>query len=307
MYNKTDYVKGKGNKMKEKIHFYVPDFYSNAPLYVLLADFIEHIPQWFYDDFDIAAAYGSFPNCIWNGGRTSFGSVEADSMEKIVEELNKRNIAVRHTFTNPLIEEKHLSDIFANICLQVADNGKNEVLVNTQVMEDYVRANYPSYKVISSTTKCLKTIKEVEDELKKDYYLVVLDSALNVDPAIFNIEGKERLELLVDHACRVDCPNRTAHYKDVGKSQLSYRNSKFKCPYIGATFEDIMKREHSITREMMNEKFIPGGIRHFKLDGRAFAAEKLVDSILYFMVKPEYRSKVKEIIKKEVYKNQNVW
>lgn len=293
--------------MSDKIHFYVPDFYKNAPLYILLADFIEHIPQWFYDDFDIAAAYGSFPNCIWNGGRTSFGFVDADAMDKIVEELNKRNIAVRHTFTNPLIEEKHLNDIFANVCLKAADNGKNEVLVNTKVIEDYVRTNYPSYKIISSTTKCLKTIREVEEELEKDYYLVVLDSSLNNNPEIFNIKGRDRLEVLVDHGCRVDCPNRTAHYIDVGKNQMEYRNSKFQCPHISATFEDIMKREHSITREAMNEKFVPGGFKHFKLDGRAFGPKKLVDGLLYFMVKPEYQDKMRDIIKKEVYKNQEVW
>lgn len=293
--------------MSEKIHFYVPDFYNNAPLYILLADFIEHIPQWFYDDFDIAAAYGSFPNCIWNGGRTSYGHVDADAMDKIVTELNKRNIAVRHTFTNPLIEEKHLSDIFANICLKAADNGKNEVLVNTQVIEDYVRTNYPSYKIISSTTKCLKTIEAVEAELEKDYYLVVLDSSLNLNPDIFNIAKRDKLEVLVDHGCRVDCPNRVNHYIDVGKKQLEFRHSKVQCQYISASFEDIMKREHSITRQLMNEKFVPGGFKHFKLDGRAFGAEKLVDSLLYFMVKPEFRDKLKDIIKKEIYKNQNVW
>lgn len=293
--------------MSEKIHFYVPDFYMNAPLYILLADFIEHIPQWFYDDFDIAAAYGSFPNCIWNGGRVTFGAVEADTMEKIVTELNKRNIAVRHTFTNPLIEEKHLDDIFANICLKVTDNGKNEVLVNTQIIEDYVRKNYPSHKIISSTTKCIKTIPEVEKELAKDYYLVVLDSSLNNNPEIFQIEERGRLEVLVDHICRVDCPNRTNHYIDIGNSQLNFRNSKFQCPYNKASFEDILKREHSITREQINEVYVPAGFRHFKLDGRAFPPEKLVDSMLYYMVLPEFREKVKAIIKKEVYKNQHVW
>lgn len=293
--------------MKEKIHFYVPDFYNNAALYILLADFIEHIPQWFYDDFDIAAAYGSFPNCIWNGGRTIFGSINADSMDKIIEELNKRNIAVRYTFTNPLIEEKHLNDTFSNICLQCADNGKNEVLVNTQVIEDYVRANYPSFKIISSTTKCIKTIEAVEEELDKDYYLVVLDSSLNIDPKIFDIKKRDRLELLVDHVCRVDCPNRTAHYIDVGKSQLTFRNSKFSCPHNAGGFDEVMKRQHSITRQMLNEKFVPGGFKHFKLDGRTFPPEKLVDSLMYFMVRPEFRDKVKGIIKKEIYGNKDVW
>lgn len=291
----------------EKIHFYVPDFYRNATLYMLMADFIKNVPQWFYDDFDIAAAYGSFPNCIWNGGRTTLDYVNRPLMDRVVEELNKRDIAVRFTFTNPLIEEKHLNDTFANLCLECANNGKNEVLVNTQVLEDYIRENYPDFKIISSTTKCLKTIEEVEKELDKDYYLVVLDSSLNNDPGIFDIKKRDRLEVLVNHSCRVDCPNRSKHYIEIGKAQLEFRNPKIDCPYVSASLEDMMKRDHSITRERMNEQFIPGGYKHFKLDGRAFTPADLVNSLMHYMVRPEYREKLKEIIKKEIYKNQNVW
>lgn len=293
--------------MNEKIHFYVPDFYKNAALYILLSDFLEHIPQWFYDDFDIAAAYGSFPNCIWNGGRTSYDYVNRHVMDQIVNELNQRGIAVRFTFTNPLIEEKHLNDTFANICLECANNGKNEVLVNTQVIEDYVRTNYPDFKIISSTTKCLRTIEDVEAELDKDYYLVVLDSSLNNDPRIFDIKKRDRLEVLVDHGCMVNCPNREAHYLEIGKSQLAFCNPKINCPHVSATFEEIMAREHSITRSRMKDQFIPGGIKHYKLDGRSFPPQKLVESLLHFMVLPEYHDKVRDIIKKEIYQNQNVW
>ena len=57
----------------------------------------------------------------------------------------------------------------------------------------------------------------------------------------------------------------------------------------------------------MKEKYIPGGFRHFKLDGRVFKPEKLVDSLLYYMVRPEFRPRVKEIIKKEIYDNRAVW
>ncbi len=292
---------------KEKVHFYVPDFYRNAPLYILLADFLEHVPQWFYDDFKISAAYGSFPNCIWNGGRVYFDNINRPIMDKVISEMNKSGIAVRYTFTNPLLEEKHMSDTFANICLEAADNGMNEVLVNTQVMEDYVRKNYPSYKIISSTTKCLTTIESVEAELDRDYYLVVLDSALNNDPKIFDIKKRDRLELLVDHACRVNCPNRQNHYRLVGASQLSFEDKNFACEYHGASFADIMKREHSISRERLMQQYIPGGFKHFKLDGRAFPPEKLVDSLLYFMVLPEFRPKMKEIIKKEIYQDKPVW
>lgn len=293
---------------KEKFHFYVPGFCENLGLYAMLSDFIEHIPQWFYDDFKISAAYGTFPGCIWNGGRAIYGGVSYPSMKKTVDELNKRGIAVRFTLTNPLIEEKHLSDTYANMCLKAADNGQNEILVNTQIIEDYVRKTYPSYKILSSTTKCLKTVEEVEAELEKDYYLVVLDSALNDDEKIFSIEKRDRLEMLVDHRCRRNCPIRVQHYNASGLAQLTFGEKEApKCTYVLRSFEDLSHSENFITREMITNKYVPGGFKHFKLDGRTFSKEILVDSLLYYMVLPEYREKMKAIIKKEVYNNADVY
>lgn len=296
-----------GNQ-KEKFNFYLPDFYRYGTLYAMLSDFIEHIPEWFYDDFKISAIYGSFPNCIWNGGRAYYGAINRPAMVSVINELNKRGIAIRYTFTNPLLEEKHLSDTFSNICLELADNGKNEVLVNTQVIEDYVRKNFPSYKIISSTTKCLKTFDLVEKELAKDYYLVVLDSALNKDERVFSLEGRDRLELLVDHGCRLDCPNRERHYIASGLAQLTFDETHFPaCPHVVHDFNGLMTKENFITREMITEKYVPNGIKHFKLDGRSFQVEKFIDSVLYYMVKPEYSEKLKGIIKKEVFLNADVW
>jgi len=294
---------------KEKFHFYAPGFFENYATYIILADFIEHMPQWFYDDFKISAIYGCFPNCIWNGGRTTYGAINRPMMEKIVEEFNKRDIAIRYTFTNPLLEEKHMVDFYGNVLLDVANNGKNEVLVNAPAMEAYVRKNYPDYKIISSTTKCIRTIEGVAEELKKDYYLVVLDSALNRDPKAFELEERGRLELLVDHGCRLNCPNREAHYRASGIAQLTYDTPKFiTCPYVGhPDFADIMTRENFISREDITNVYYPGGFRHFKLDGRSFPPEKFIDSLMYYMVLPEYREKIKAIIKKEVYHDQNVW
>ena len=292
----------------KKNNYYVPGFFENATLYCLVADFIEHIPQWFYPDVKISAVYGCFPNCIWNGGRTVYGSINRPIMVKTIEELNKRGIAVRYTFTNPLLEEKHMSDIYSNVLLEVADNGMNEVLVNTQVIEDYVRKNYPNFKIISSTTKCLRTIDLVKKELDKDYYLVVLDSALNKNEEIFSIEKRDRLELLLDHGCRLDCPLREKHYRACGEAQLTFDTTHFPpCQHVVHEFKDLMTRDNFISRELMDEKYIPSGFQHFKLDGRSFQVPKLVDSILYYMVKPEYREKMKAIIKKEVYMNADVF
>lgn len=300
-----------GNKKEEKdaiapftgkSHYYVADFFRNAALYAMFADFMEHIPQWFYEDVQISAAYGSFPNCIWNGGRTLLGDINKTRMINTVEELNKRGIAVRYTFTNPLIEEKHLGDTFANICMEVANNGQNEVLVNSPALEEYLRKNYPNFKYISSTTKCLKTIEEVEAELEKDYYLVVLDSSLNNHDEIFKMKNRDRIEVLVDHACRVDCPNRVNHYIASGQAQLNYDISQFpRCRAVERSFEELKDNGSFISREMITGKYNQAGFRHFKLDGRSFEPKKLVDSLMYYFVKPEFQDKMREIIQKEIY------
>lgn len=296
------------NVSKEKFNFYLPGFYENLTLYALLADFIEHLPQWFYDDFKIGAVYGCFPNCIWNGGRAIYGGINRPLMIKAIEEMNSRGIPIRYTFTNPLLEEKHMSDTFGNVCLELANNGMNEVLVNTPVIEEYMRKNFPNYKLISSTTKCLRTVDLVEAELEKDYYLVVLDSALNKNEKIFDLKERGRLELLVDHGCRYDCPNREKHYIASGTAQLTYDTTKFPpCPNLVRTFDELKVRENFISREEITEKYYPNGFRHFKLDGRSFETEKLVDSIIYYMVKPEYHVTMKNVIRKEVYMNKTDW
>lgn len=288
--------------LPQKNHYYIADFYRNAALYLMLSDFLEHIPEWFYEDVEFSAAYGSFPNCIWNGGRTLLGDINKTRMIKTVEEFNKRGIAVRYTFTNPLIEKKHLDDTFANICMEVANNGKNEVLVNSPVLEEYIRERYPNFKLISSTTKCLMSLDQINAELDKDYYLVVLDSSLNNKEEIFTIPKRDRLEVLVDHGCRVDCPNRQAHYIASAQAQLNYDVCQFlHCPHVERTFEQLKQNGSFITREMITGKYNEAGFRHFKLDGRSFGNEKLLDSLMYYFVKPEYQDKMRGIIQKEIY------
>ena len=68
-----------------------------------------------------------------------------------------------------------MNDKFSNEMIRLADNGFNEAIVNTAVMEDYMRKNYPDYKLTSSTCKQIRTIDGVIAELEKDYSLVVLD------------------------------------------------------------------------------------------------------------------------------------
>lgn len=285
------------------VNFYLPDFYTNFRLIIMLADLMKQSPEFFFDDIKIGAVYGCFPGSIWNGGRVVLGSCTKQEINYVITELNNRDIAVRFTFTNPLLEKQHLFDTFCNLCLELGNNGKNEVLVNSLLLEDFIRKMYPNYPILSSTTKCIKNIEAIHQELEKDYALVVLDSAMNNTEELFTLKHKEKIELIANHYCQDDCPLRKEHYNAVGKCQLEFSEVDFPaCNNINRDFYQVMQNRSFITTNDIFGRYRACGFVNFKLDGRGFNKYKVLESFVYYLVKPEYRDKVRLLILKKVYK-----
>ena len=285
------------------LNFYLPDFYNNASLICFIDDLMKNAPQYFYEDIRIGAAYGSFPGAIWNGGRVVWGIETRNNMAKIIKNYNDRGIAVRHTFTNPLITEEYVLDRYCNMILELSYNGMNEVIVNTPQLEEYIRNKYPEFKFISSTTKCLENLDAIRAELQKDYYLVVTDSSLNNTDELFSLEPKDKIEVLVNHYCQDHCPRRQAHYNAIGKAQLEYSELEFPpCKYTARSFYKIMENRSFITTDMVFGKYKNAGFKHFKVDGRAHAARNIIDSFLYYLVKPDHRDDLRLFILQEFHK-----
>jgi hypothetical protein len=278
----------------KRINIFLPGFYENFRSIIFLHDWMEQEPELFNDGMRIAAAYGCFPGNIWNGGRVIIGIASKDDIQYAIQEYNSRGIAIRYTYTNPCLQQFHLLDTYCNLCMQLADNGKNEVLVNSDILEDFIRINYPNYKIISSTTKCLYDLKLIEDELEKDYHLVVLDSAMNNTEKLFELNHKEKIELIVNHYCADNCPRRKEHYKLVGEAQLEYDSVVFPCENIKRSFLEIQKNSSFISPEMIYDKYLNAGFHNFKLDGRGFKRDKVLESFAFYLAKPEYRSMVQE-------------
>jgi collagenase-like PrtC family protease len=277
-----------------RINIFLPGFYENFRLIISLHDWMEKEPEIFNDGMKISAAYGCFPGNIWNGGRVIIGAATKEDILYAVQEYNSRGIAIRFTYTNPCLERIHLFDTYCNLCMELADNGKNEVLVNSDLLEEFIRGAYPNYKIISSTTKCLYDLELIQKELEKDYHLVVLDSSLNNTEQLFALDHKEKIELIVNHYCADSCPRRMEHYKHVGEAQLEYAMVNFPCDNIKRTFQEIQSNKSFISPDMIYDKYVKAGFHNFKLDGRGFKKEKVNESFAYYLAKPEYRTMVQE-------------
>ena len=97
--------------------------------------------------------------------------------------------------------------------MAMANNGMNECIVMSPILEDYIRHNYPKYKLTSSTCKRITDPAKLEEELGKDYSIVVVDYDFNNNFEVLEkLPRKQDCELLVNACCEPGCPRRSAHY-----------------------------------------------------------------------------------------------
>ena len=272
-----------------KIYWHLPGFCSFRLLNQLIINLMRDYPEKFRENYQIGSVYGTFPGAIWNGGRAVIGIAGKKDIENILFGYNSKGIPVRFTWTNSLLEEKHLQDTYCNLIMKMADNGLNQVLVNTQVLEEYIRREYPKYKLISSTTKRITDKELLQKELLKDYYLVVLDYDLNHEEAVLkDLEPYAgRIEILVNEVCVPGCPKREEHYRQQSQMQLEFDvNTAFSCPNLSQTrsFEQCKSRPAFISNEEIGS-YIDRGFVNFKIAGRGMPVDYVKESYLYFLVK----------------------
>ena len=290
--------------MENKIYWHLPGFSVFRDLNLTIIDLMKEYPNSFRDGYRVGSVYGTFPGAIWNGGRTALGFCSKNEIERTLKLYNGKHVPLRFTWTNALLQEKHVYDTYCNMIMRLADNGMNQVLVNTQVLEDYLKEHYPNFKYISSTTKRITDPELLMKEFEKDYFMVVLDYDLNHKEEVLERLRPygDRVEILVDEICFPDCPKRVDHYRDEALRQLEFEVCKpYNCPnkQERKSFEDCKKRPAFISKEELAE-YIDKGFRNFKLVGRGLPQTLVMDSYLYYLVKEEDQDFIKNQIQKRL-------
>lgn len=299
------------------VRFHLPGLSSHFKFNTVFAEMLKRFPGYFREGVEIASVYGTFPPAIWNGGRTQQNICNKNFIKAVLTTLNSRGIPARFTFTNPMLEKKHLSDKFCNMILSMADNGLNEVIVVSPILEDYIRKHFPRYKITSSTCKRITDADRLYEEIGKDYHIVVIDYDLNHNFEVLEkIPDKSKCELLVNACCNPGCVHRSHHYQTLGLEQIAYANharkypdipfdadrffrehpessAEFECQCVNRTIFEAKKLKNHITPEEIWEKYVPMGFNQFKIEGRTTGVFNLLETYLYYMAKPEYRDELR--------------
>ena len=295
-----------------RVRFHLPDFSGNFKLNLLFADLLKNHPEYFREGVEIASFYGVFPPCLWNGGRPQGGMTDKNFIKSVIKIFNERGIPLRFTFTNPVLEKKHLSDERCNMILNLANNGLNEAIVVSECLENYLRRNFPKYKLTSSTCKRLDSAEALTAELEKDYHIVVVDYDLNNKFDILEkLPRKKDLEFLVNACCQPECPVRARHYESIGQQQIAFcehikrhPNIPFdhaahdpenfrSCQFAKRGLFQIRDLKTHISPDDIWEKYVSMGFEQFKIEGRTAGKVNVLETYMYYMAKPECRDEVR--------------
>lgn len=279
------------------INFIIPGFYEHYNINKKLLILKEYQPQWFYDNINIEAIYGTFPFWILDGGRI-FIDYRHATLEEIQTILHTfKDISLRLVCTNPVLEEKNFNNHFVNMCLKLCENEKNGIIINNLQLESYIHLHYPKYHFISSTTKCLKE-KDTKNELNNTKYkLICLDYNLNNNWDFLNSLSQEEInkcELLCNAICPPNCPDRQHHYFLNGLYSLSYGNPYEQLPHCQAyKYNNVCKitrnfKTHISPQQIFNE-YEPKGFEHFKIEGRTLSDLEVTLNYAYYMIKTEHK------------------
>lgn len=281
------------------INYHCPDFWNHHYIYLELLSLYNNYKECFYENVNIGSIFGAFPGMIWNGG-TFDGEKKASfkDIDYIVNFHYENKIPLNLTMTNPLIQEKHLYDDYCNMILEKCENDLNEILINSSILENYIRENFPKYKINHSilATKKDKTLNEYLEETKK-YNKIVLPRRILKNWDFLNqipFELRNKFEFLCNDPCPIDCPRLYSHYEDFGKAQLGILKNQnlIDCNFCYNTpFVYHSTQKYQISFEEIKNLYNPANFSEFKISGR-LEKNYAITAIVPYLIKPEYQKDV---------------
>ncbi|MBO4680178.1 MAG: hypothetical protein J5626_10980 [Lachnospiraceae bacterium] len=287
-----------------KIYYHLPGLFEFYELYKVFLPLYRDHREYFYDWCEIGSIYGAPGDCLWGGGRVGFGDADPADVAALMKEYG---ISSRLTFSNSLLEERHLTDKKCNaLCKLFEHNGtaENGIIIYSDLLLKYIKEHYPDFYFVSTTTKVLTDFTDFEAELNRDdYRFVVPDFRLNKALDRLNtlpVALKDKVEFLCNECCSFDCKARKACYENVSRKSLGEDCEDHICASpnaaTGYRFSDAMKNPGFIGTDDIMNTYAPAGFSNFKIEGRSLGSAIILEFLLYYMTKPEYRLNVREEI-----------
>lgn len=282
--------------------FHLPGLFEFYDLYAAFLPLYRAHREYFYDWCAIGSIYGAPSDCLWAGGRVEYSD---RTPREVLALTHEYGISARLTLSNSLLRPEHLKDPDCNaLCrlFQEQSDPQNGVIVHAELLTRYLKKNYPSLYLVSSTTKVLTDFNDLRRELARpEFRYVVPDFRLNraFDRlAALPQSQKDKVEFLCNECCWFGCAERRACYEAVSRKNLGLPGPEHHCSAPraagGYRFSRAMANPGFIGIEDIRETYLPMGFTQFKIEGRGLGSALILEFLLHYLTRPEYQLAVRE-------------
>ena len=284
--------------------FHLPGLFEFYDLYAAFLPLYRAHREYFYDWCAIGSIYGAPSDCLWAGGRVEYSDRTPREVLALTREYG---ISARLTLSNSLLRPEHLTDPDCNaLCrlFQEQNDPQNGAIVHAELLTQYLKKNYPSLYLVSSTTKVLTDFNDLQRELARpEFRYVVPDFRLN--PALEQLrtlppEQKAKVEFLCNECCWFGCTDRKKCYETVSRKNMGEDCPEHYCTAPdagqGYLFSKAMENPGFIGVDDIKNTYLPMGFSNFKMEGRGLGSAMILEFLLYYMTKPQYQIHVREHI-----------
>ena len=285
------------------IEFLIPDYTLNPNLIKVLWILQKENPEVFIPNRKIGGAYDFMPRSIWNGGRCRFQGPDIYECYRLYDEYNELEIPLCHTCTNEYINEKEVYDILSNNYIKYTENERNRIIAQSDYFINYVKTNYPKYKITYSTLRQEDSLEYYNSVQDQD--IIVLNYKYNTNNNFLSqIQKPEQIEIICGEPCIDNCPRRREHQNLLNKLQrgdfdVIDQYGKSFCQYLDNSelfFNSLLRNDNVLTNERIDYLYNTFGFKRFKISGRGEPVTNILDKCLYYLIKPEYKDLLREQI-----------
>ena len=278
--------------------------------------FVDVVQKWFGCRVAVENIHGA-PTVLWNGGRFTPLRYDRARFSANLENLYNRGIGCFLTFTNQLLEAGDLNDADSNCLLDIVAQRPdlNGVIVNSDLLSNYIAGRYPSLRQVASVTKVVaeggRGKVSYYNDLGKRFYRYVLHWDDCRDVRLLDQLDRTKAEIIVNERCVRGCTLRARHYEVIAQM---HRHSGSRHVAVTTGHDDALVKRRAAEQELAeflalcpaepmsrqigkqqrnctltrNElKSLYGlGFRHFKIQGRSDNSLSFLYDLAHFTLEP---------------------
>lgn len=278
--------------MKE--YYAIPGLFEKFKIIQNLVNLLNNEPFIFRDNVVIDSVYGSNGTKL-SGGRYMAGKAFDNDVE-ISSFFKNSGITPALVLTNLLATKEDIPDALAKRLLESFDGAHTSFVVANPLIECWLENEYNIGRKQFILSTMVGASYEQTISACERYGKIVLNEKFTNNFSLINTfpnAVKSKLEILVNSYCPDNCPQRQAHYKNISliilsdcKRGVEYWecNNKERVDFLC----DAMNKKQFVTLDKISA-YLNMGINHFKIQGRTNNDSELIETLSYYLVKPEYQ------------------